>query len=165
MIGSFVWRGVVVVASFFIAVGVALAVLLALGAAWMGDELRAIAIEDPQFRAFVLDDPVLRDPAVQRGLAIAFGAVVFFGTAGPALTALPAFAAVVAGEVLHIRSWMYYVLAGGAALAALPLLVSTEAYGPAVDVPSLSEGQSITIFATAGFAGGLSYWLLAGRGA
>jgi hypothetical protein len=165
MIGSVVWRGVVVVASFFVAVGVALAALFALGSVWMGDELHTIAMEDPQFRAFVLDAPVLRDPAVQRRVAAMFGAVVFLGTVGPALTALPAFAAAVAGEVLHIRSWMYYVLAGAAALAILPLLLSTEPYGTDLDVPSLSEGQSVTIFATAGFAGGFIYWLLAGRGA
>jgi hypothetical protein len=165
MIGYVVWRAVVVVASFFVAVGVALAVLFALGSMWMGDELRTIAMEDPQFRAFVLDDPILRDPAVQRRVAAMFGAVAFLGTVGPALTALPSFAAAVAGEFLQIRSWMYYVLAGGGALAVLPLLVSTETYGTALDVPSLSEGQSATIFATAGFAGGFIYWLLAGRGA
>ncbi len=165
MIGSVIWRGVVVVASFFVAVGVALAVLFGLGSMWMGDELRTIAMEDPQFRAIVLDDPVFRDPAIQRSVAMMFGAVVFLGTVGPILTALPAFAAAVAGEVLHIRSWMYYVLAGGAALAATPVMVSAEAFGTAIYVPSLSQGQSITIFATAGFAGGLIYWLLAGRGA
>ena len=93
MIGSVIWRGVVVVASFFVAVGVALAVLFGLGSMWMGDELRTIAMEDPQFRAIVLDDPVFRDPAIQRSVAMMFGAVVFLGTVGPILTALPAFAA------------------------------------------------------------------------
>jgi hypothetical protein len=164
MIGYVVWRAVVVVASFVVAVGVALAALFALGSMWMGDELRTIAMEDPQFRAFVFDDPVLQDPAVQRSVAATFGAVVFLGTVGHILTALPAFAAVIAGEVLHMRSWMFYVLAGGAALAALPLLVGTDPSGAAVDVPSLSASQSIAIFATAGFAGGFIYWLLAGRG-
>ncbi|WP_108682448.1 hypothetical protein [Methyloceanibacter sp. wino2] len=82
-IGHFVWRGIVVVVSFCVGVGVALAVLFALGSVWMGDELRAIAIEDPQFRAFVLQDPVLQDPQVQRSVAMAFGAVVFIGTVGP----------------------------------------------------------------------------------
>ena len=160
MIGHFVWRGFVVIVSFFVGVGVALAVLFALGSVWMGDELQAIAIDDPQFRAFVLQDPVLQDVAVQRSIAMAFGAVVFIGTVGPALTALPAFAAAIIGEVLHVRSWMYYVLAGGAALAAIPLLA-----GRAADSASLPASEYMTIFATAGFAGGLIYWVLAGRGA
>ena len=160
MIGHFVWRGIVAAVSFCVAVGVALVVLLALGSVWVGDELRAIAVEDPQFRAFVLQDPVLQDPGVQRSVAMAFGAVVFIGTVGPALTALPAFAAAVIGEVLHVRSWMYYVLAGGAALAAIPVLA-----GAAADAPSLPASEYMTIFATAGFAGGFIYWLLAGRGA
>ena len=136
MIGHFVWRGFVVIVSFFVGVGVALAVLFSLGSVWMGDELRAIAIDDPQFRAFVLQDPVLQDPAVQRSVAMAFGAVVFIGTVGPALTALPAFAAAVIGEILHVRSWMYYVLAGGAALVAIPLLA-----GRAADAASLPTSE------------------------
>lgn len=160
MIGHFIWRGLVVLVSFFVAVGVALAVLFALGSVWMGDELRAIAAEDPQFRAFVLQDPVLQDPALQRSVAMAFGAVAFIGTVGPALTALPAFAAAVIGEVLHLRSWMYYVLAGGAALAAIPVLT-----GAAAGTQTLPASEYMTIFATAGFAGGLIYWILAGRGA
>ena len=49
-----------------------------------------------------------------------FGVVLFAGTVAPALNALPALLAVVAGEVLRIRSWTYYVLAGGASLAAIP---------------------------------------------
>jgi hypothetical protein len=77
----------------------------------------------------------------------------------PALTALPALVGVVAGEVLRLRSWMYYVLAGGASLAAVPLLAGM----PAVDLPSLPASQYMTIFAAAGFAGGFVYWLLAGR--
>ena len=47
---------------------------------------------------------------------------MFAVTVVPALTIVPALVAVVIGEALHIRSWMYYVLAGGAALLAVPLL-------------------------------------------
>ena len=56
--------------------------------------------------------------------------------------------------------WTDYVLAGGAALAAIPLLA-----GRAADTASLPASEYMTIFATAGFAGGLIYWVLAGRGA
>lgn len=160
MIGHVVWRGFVVVVAFFVAVAVALVVLFVLGAMWTGDELSAIAAADPAFRDFALQDPALQDPVVQRSVAMAFGAIVFIGTVVPALTALPAFAAAVAGEVLHIRSWIYYVLAGGASLAAIPLLA-----GAAAEAPALPASEYMTIFATAGFAGGLTYWFLAGRGA
>ena len=66
-----------------------------------------------------------------------------------------------AGEALRIRSWMYYVLAGGAAMAAIPVLASQRGG----DLAALPAGQYMTIFAAAGFAGGLVYWLLAGRNA
>jgi hypothetical protein len=129
--------------AFCLAAGVALAVLFALGAIWVGDELRAAAPHDPMLR---------------HGADRVFGAVLFAGTVAPALTALPALLAVVAGEVLRIRSWMYYVLAGGAALAAVPLLVGTRAQ----DVTAIATSQYMALFAAAGFAGGFVYWLLAG---
>ncbi|WP_141701361.1 hypothetical protein [Methyloceanibacter marginalis] len=75
MIGRLILRGLVVVLAFGVAVGVALAVLLALGAMWVGDELRAAAPHDPLFR---------------HGGATAFGVVLFTGFVAPALTALPA---------------------------------------------------------------------------
>ena len=56
-----------------------------------------------------------------------FGIVLFAGTVTPALTIFPALAAIIAGEVLRIRSWMYYVLAGGASLVAIPLLTRPRA--------------------------------------
>ena len=131
-----------VVVAFCLAVAVALAVLFALGAMWTGDALRAAAP----------NDPLLRDGAP------IFGMVLFAGTVAPALNALPALIGVVAGEVLRIRSWMYYVLAGGAALAAIPILAATE---PA-DLPGIIGSPYMTIFVAAGFAGGFVYWLLAG---
>ena len=143
MIGRIIWRGIVVVVAFGLAAGVALAVLLALGSMWVGDELRAAAPNDPLFR---------------HGGAAAFGVVLFTGFVAPALTAIPAFIAVVLGEVLRLRSWVYYVLAGGASLAAIPLLAGASANG-AAEIPA---AEYMTIFATAGFAGGFIYWLLAG---
>jgi hypothetical protein len=87
-----------------------------------------------------------------------FGVLLFARTVSPALTALPALIAVVAGEVMRVRSWMYYVLAGGLSLAAIPILAAPET----AELSSILASHAMTIFATAGFAGGLLYWLLAG---
>ena len=142
MIFRMIFRMLGVVVAFCLAVAVALAVLFALGAMWTGDALRAAAP----------NDPLLRDGAP------IFGMVLFAGTVTPALNALPALIGVVAGEVLRIRSWMYYVLVGGASLAAIPILAAPD---PA-DLPRIIASPYMTIFAAAGFAGGLVYWLLAG---
>lgn len=114
MILRYVLRLAWVVVAFCIATGVALAVLFALGAMWAGGELRAAAPHDP---------------VIEQGGA-AFGAVLFIGTVTPSLTALPGLIAVVIGEVLRARSWIYYVLAGGAALAAVPLLAGAPMASP-----------------------------------
>jgi hypothetical protein len=128
--------------AFLIAALASLAVLFALGGIWAGGELRAAAP----------NDPVVRDGAP------IFGVLLFARTVGPALTALPALIAVVAGEVMRVRSWMYYVLASGLSLAAIPILAAPET----AELSSILASQTMTIFATAGFAGGLLYWLLAG---
>jgi hypothetical protein len=130
--------------AFLLAVAVAVSLLFALGALWVGDELRAAAPYDPMLR---------------HGAAPVFGMVLFATTVTPALTVLPAAIAAIVGEALRLRSWMYYVLAGGAALAAIPLPVQA----PAADMPDWPASQYMTIFAAAGFAGGFVYWLLAGR--
>jgi hypothetical protein len=141
-----VLRGIWVVVAFGIAAIAALAVLFALGAIWVGDELRAAAPHDP---------------LLHHGGAPFFGMVLFAGTVTPALTSLPALVAAVAGEVLKVRSWMYYVLAGGVSLAAIPLLVGARNS----DVEAVASSQYMAILVTAGFAGGFVYWLLAGRNA
>jgi hypothetical protein len=127
-----------------LAARVALTVLFALGSMWVGDELRAAALPN--------------DPILHQGGATVFGIVLFASAVAPALTALPALIAVVAGEVLKIRSWIYYVVAGGLSLAAIPLLAGTPEAGSA----AIPAGEYMTIFVTAGFAGGFIYWLLAG---
>ena len=129
---------------FVFAFAVTLGVLFLLGALWVGDELRALAP----------DDPVL---AAGSGW---MGAAIFAVTVVPALTIVPALVAVVIGEALHIRSWMYYVLAGGAAMAAIPILASPRSG----QLPTIPAGPYMTIFAAAGFVGGF-VWLLAGRNA
>ena len=135
------WAATVFVFAFVVALGV----LFLLGALWVGDELRALAP----------DDPVL---AAGSGW---MGAAIFAVTVVPALTIVPALVAIIIGEALHIRSWMYYVLASGAAMAAIPVLASPRSDQP----PVLPTGQYMTIFAAAGFVGGFVYWLLAGRNA
>lgn len=142
MILRTVFRVIWVVVAFGLAAMVALVVLFALGSLWVGDELRAAAPPD--------------DPILSQGGATIFGIVLFASTVAPALTALPALIAVVAGEVLKLRSWIYYVVAGGASLAAIPLLGAAPEAGPA----AIPAGEYMTIFATAGFAGGFVYWLL-----
>jgi hypothetical protein len=74
----------------------------------------------------------------------------------PAL--LPVLLLVVAGEILHIRKALYYVIGGGLASAVIPLLagLGRAGAGPA-------SAEIWTLFATAGFVGGLVYWLAAGR--
>jgi hypothetical protein len=74
---------------------------------------------------------------------------------------LPAIGVIVIGEVARIRSWLYYVIGGGLALAAIPLLARINSSG----VGTLSEATVWQVFATAGFAGGLVYWIVAGRNA
>jgi hypothetical protein len=78
------------------------------------------------------------------------------------LTILPALALVIIGEVVRIRSTLYYVLGGGAALVAIPLLVRFGQEGGNNTPDLIAVWQ---VFATAGFAGGFVYWLVAGRNA
>lgn len=84
---------------------------------------------------------------------------LFIGGLASALTIVPGLLMVIVGEVAGIRSAIYYVLAGGAALAAIPLLTSFIG----TQTAALPSTTFLQIFATAGFAGGLIYWLLAGR--
>ena len=74
-------------------------------------------------------------------------------------TIIPAILLVIVGEVARIRSSYYYILGGGAVLAAWPLLSRLGTIGQ--DPAQL--GILWTVFATAGFAGGFIYWLIAGR--
>ena len=85
-------------------------------------------------------------------------ALGLYGLASVA-TIVPALLVVVIGEVARIRSAAYYIFGGGAALAALPLLARIGTLGK-----ELSDiGLIWQVFATAGFAGGAVYWLVAGR--
>lgn len=77
------------------------------------------------------------------------------------LTLIPALLIIIVGEVARIRSAAYYIVGGGIALAAIPFLArvgQSEAF-------VLPEQTIWQVFATAGFAGGFVYWLIAGRNA
>ncbi len=71
-----------------------------------------------------------------------------------AFTIIPALVFAIVGEVARIRSLLYYVIGGGVSMAVTPLIAQGSAGGPAV---------LWQVFAAAGFAGGLVYWLIAGR--
>lgn len=75
-------------------------------------------------------------------------------------TLIPALLVVIVGEVARIRSWLYYLIGGGASLAVIPLLARVDTSTMTYSLPALWH-----VFATAGFAGGFVYWLLAGRNA
>ena len=75
------------------------------------------------------------------------------------VTIIPALLVILIGEIASIRSALYYIAGGGAALAAVPLLAQFGQTGTF----ALPEQVVWQVFATAGFAGGFVYWLLAGR--
>ena len=77
------------------------------------------------------------------------------------ITLIPALLMVIVGEIANIRSVAYYVVGGGLALAAIPLLAH-YGQGGVIASPDALVWQ---VFATAGFAGGFVYWLIAGRNA
>ena len=77
------------------------------------------------------------------------------------LTIVPALAVVIIGEVARIRSMLYYVLGGGLAVVAVLLFARYGETGGLQSVP----GGVWQVLATGGFAGGLVYWLIAGRNA
>jgi len=74
---------------------------------------------------------------------------------------IPALLVIFVGEIARIRSVIYYVAAGGIALASVPLLAHVQQTG-AFAMPEHTVWQ---VFANAGFAGGFIYWLVAGRNA
>ncbi len=75
------------------------------------------------------------------------------------MTAIPAILLVIVGEVARIRSSLYYILGGGIVLAAWPFL---NRFAKITQDPT-QLADLWTVFATAGFAGGFIYWLVAGR--
>lgn len=140
MIFRTILRWLWIVFAFMISSMIALAVLFGLGIFWLGDEIRAGAQGD----AFIWYG------------ADVFAAFFFTVAVGPALTGLPGLIAVIVGEVMAIRSALYYTLAGGAALAVIPI------FARAAENASAPVSSYMTLFAAAGFVGGFAYWALAG---
>ena len=132
---------------FVLAMMAGLITLFFLGARWAAGEASA----------FTPDNADEVSQAINQGLGI----VAFFINVAPVLTLLPGIAAAVIGEVARIRSLLYYLIAGGLAAALMPLIATQqEATGS-----STYSAAYFSIIATAGFAGGFIYWLIAGRNA
>ena len=140
MILKTLFRWLWVVIAFAIAASIALVVLFGLGIFWLGDEIRADAGGDE----FIWHT------------AEVFAAFFFTAAVAPALTGLPALIAIIVGEVMRIRSALYYTLAGGAALAVIPILARSA------ENASSPVSSYMSLFAAAGFIGGFAYWALAG---
>jgi hypothetical protein len=88
-----------------------------------------------------------------------FGVLKYGWVLSSGVTLLPACLIVLAGEIAHVRSVLYYIVGGGLSLVAIPLLAR-------LDPSTVSTGAAVfswQLFATAGFVGGLTYWLVAGR--
>ncbi|MEI2386805.1 hypothetical protein [Breoghania sp. JC706] len=87
---------------------------------------------------------------------------VIVGTVGASIVGglafVPAALAILAAEILRLRSILYHVLIGG--LVAIALVVAT--WVP--DAGSRGLPPDWNLFLAAGFVGGFVYWLIAGRG-
>jgi hypothetical protein len=68
---------------------------------------------------------------------------------------LPALLAAVVAEIFRIRSILYDIVVGGALGFAAQQFTGFAAFEP--------QGQMLVVLLGAGFAGGLVYWLIAGR--
>ena len=76
-----------------------------------------------------------------------------------AFTIVPSLLLIIIGEVSRIRSSIYYIVGGGAVLAAIPVLARLSGTEDFI----LPSATILQVFASAGFAAGLVYWLVAGR--
>jgi hypothetical protein len=74
----------------------------------------------------------------------------------PLFTLVSAAVAAVIGEIAHIRSALYYIVSGGVAAVVIPFIMSAPTQYQTI-------APYFSVIATAGFAGGLVYWLFAGR--
>lgn len=97
---------------------------------------------------------------------LAMDSALVFWAAGT-VAFLPAAAAILLTEILHLRSWIAHILLGAAvSLIAGQVLglfgTGHETIAPFFDIPAILRTTLINTLA-AGFAGGLMYWLVAGR--
>ncbi len=137
-------RFLLVAFAFFVSIIIALIVMVYLGGKELGASYTSEIVEfDPSLS--YLNDII--------------GVGLFIVSVGPALTILPALIAVIVGEVAQIRSVIYYMLAGGLAVLAIPFLYTT---GDGISYAAPNTRYMI-IFSASGFIAGFIYWLLAGR--
>jgi hypothetical protein len=94
----------------------------------------------------------------EAGIGAAFDVMKIMLTLFSVKTLLPSLLLVIVGEVARIRSYAYYLVGGGLALLAVPVLARLGQDSPLAMSPVVWQ-----VFATAGFTGGLVYWLIAGR--
>ena len=141
LIGRIIWVAVAFAISALVAAGVAAVIGL--------EQLTRVTMEQSGPDA----------TAVDRWLAV-FDQLVSVWKSFTGITILAPLLVIIGGEVMRIRSFWFYLLGGGLALAGLPALMrlndATAAAGP---IPAVLV-QTLT---AAGFAAGVVYWLLAGR--
>lgn len=146
-VGRLILRGVWILVAVAVSALLAAIVLLAIGglaaARKMQGELPTSDFSDIEWLIHYLE--------------ITYGAFGFAVMVVPILSVLPALLVVVYGEVARRRGLLYYVVGGGLAAVVLPVLASP--------VGTSFNSEALAGFATAGFVGGLVYWLLAGRNA
>lgn len=145
MIWPTIGRALAVLFGFLLAVLSGAIVLFLIGAQWAAREATSYLSENTDEMSLLINE----------GLGI----FAFIFTVAPALTLLPAILAIVVGEIARIRSLLFYVLAGGAAAAVMPLISMPQ---QAAENASYTTPY-FTMLATAGFAAGFVYWLIAGR--
>ncbi len=143
MFWTTVGRMIVIPLALLIAAAATVFVLLTLGLERITGILHQQAVADDDMVQAMFD-------LMNQGLVLTTG-----------LTIIPALLVVFIGEVARIRSVLYYVAGGGLALAAVPLLARMGQVSGSVPADQIVW----QVFATAGFAGGFVYWLLAGRNA
>jgi hypothetical protein len=110
VIARIIGRALSVLFAFLLAVLAGAATLFTLGMSWAAEEAVRYA-DAPQDEMTHM---------IHEG----FGMLAFFVTVSPVLTLLPTIAVAVAGELARIRSVFYYITAGGAATAIMPLIAS-----------------------------------------
>ena len=141
MFWSTLWRVIVVPLAFLVSALVSAFVLVTLGMERVTQALHGTQMDSTDSVFAIFD-------FVSQGFVLA-----------TSMTLLPAFIIVLVGEVARIRAVLYYILGGGLALVSVPVLAR---YGDTADL-ILPSTLVLQVFATAGFAGGFVYWLLAGR--
>ena len=136
------WRVIVLPIAFVLAVVATLVVIISLG---QERAVQALSARGPES---IPIDAVVDLAALAMRLASIY-------------TLVPALLLVIVGEVARIRSALYYVIGGGIALAIVPMLTRVNQPMTVLELSPVVW----QVLATAGFAGGFVYWLLAGRNA